>query len=65
VYWDDPADVYGNTATEMAKARTVRDYMLTSLNSGQNVLNANDYSRLPTYLKNGATYYLNGTSFNK
>ncbi|MBJ7457960.1 MAG: substrate-binding domain-containing protein [Thermoleophilaceae bacterium] len=65
IYWDDPADVYGNTATEMAKARTVRDFMLTSLNSGQNVLNANDYSRLPTYLKNGATYYLNGTSFNK
>lgn len=64
-WWDDYSDVYGTSLTEQGKARTVRDFLLTSVNSGQNVLNKNDYSRLPTTLKNAATSALNGTSWNK
>lgn len=46
-FWDDYSDVYGNTATEEAKARTVKDYFTAILYSGQDVLRDNDYAKLP------------------
>jgi len=46
--WDDSAPVYGNTADEQGKARTVRDFLATSVVSaaGQQFANV-DYSPLP------------------
>jgi ABC-type phosphate transport system substrate-binding protein len=46
--WDDNAPVYGNSASEEAKARTVKDYLaLLVSESGQTHLLASDYSALP------------------
>jgi ABC-type phosphate transport system substrate-binding protein len=45
--WDDYADVYGNTTTEQAKARSVKDYINYAVNTGQSLLPGVDYSRLP------------------
>jgi hypothetical protein len=46
--WDDSAPVYGNTPTEEAKARTVKDYLSTIVgNPGQVKLATTDYSALP------------------
>jgi ABC-type phosphate transport system substrate-binding protein len=53
-FWQDYSDVYGTSAVEQAKARTVKDYLTTSFYSGQNMLNANDYTPLPTDLKTGS-----------
>ncbi len=53
-FWDDYSDVYGTSATEQAKARTVKDFLTTSFYSGQNELNKNDYTRLPDDLKIGS-----------
>ncbi|MDO8212961.1 substrate-binding domain-containing protein [Conexibacter sp. CPCC 206217] len=60
--WDDNAVVYGATASEEAKARTVKDYftMLVS-DAGQNAIAGYDYSEVPntaaqplrTYAQNG------------
>ncbi|MEJ7786146.1 MAG: hypothetical protein WKF96_15175 [Solirubrobacteraceae bacterium] len=45
--WDDNAPVYGNTADEQAKARTVKDFLTTIVGSfGQQFANV-DYSPLP------------------
>lgn len=46
--WDDSAPVYGNTADEQAKARSVKDFLTTSVVSaaGQQFTNV-DYSSLP------------------
>jgi ABC-type phosphate transport system substrate-binding protein len=53
-FWDDYADVYGNTAAEQAQARTVKDYITTMMYTGQNTLYANDYSPLPSDLRNAS-----------
>lgn len=46
--WDDNAPVYGNSPTEEAKARTVKDYLgLIVSGAGQAHLLASDYSALP------------------
>jgi ABC-type phosphate transport system substrate-binding protein len=47
VIWDDYADVYGNTNTEQAKARSVKDYETYVTGNGQAVLPGVDYSKLP------------------
>jgi len=46
--WDDSAPVYGNTADEQGKARTVKDFLASSVVSaaGQQFTNV-DYSSLP------------------
>ncbi len=46
--WDDSAPVYGNTADEQGKARTVKDFLATAVVSaaGQQFVNV-DYSALP------------------
>jgi ABC-type phosphate transport system substrate-binding protein len=68
--WDDNAPVYGNTADEQAKARTVRDYLELIVSTvGQNALLGADYSPLPngsdapllTYAQNA----VNAISWNK
>lgn len=47
--FDDNADVYGNTATEEAQARTVFDYVTSIVHpTGQSKLKQNDYSKLST-----------------
>ncbi|MBS1869137.1 MAG: hypothetical protein JSS99_05695 [Actinobacteria bacterium] len=50
--WDDDAPVYGNTADEEAKARSVKDYLQKILVSsvGQGALFGADYSALPPTL---------------
>jgi ABC-type phosphate transport system substrate-binding protein len=53
-FWQDYSDVYGTSATEQAKARTVHDFIETSVYSGQNILASNDYSRLPSDLQRGS-----------
>ncbi len=46
--WDDNAPVYGTTAAEEAKARTVKDYLrLVVSDGGQSYLLSSDYSALP------------------
>lgn len=46
--WDDSAPIYGNTADEQGKARTVKDFLTTAVVSpaGQ-LFTAQDYSALP------------------
>ncbi len=46
--WDDNATVYGVSAIEEQRARTVKDYWESIVsNSGQQLLTLNDYSPLP------------------
>jgi ABC-type phosphate transport system substrate-binding protein len=54
--WDDYATVYGNTAAEELKARTVNDYLRYATSSrGQQVASDNDYSPLPSTPGTGET----------
>ncbi|MFY9469624.1 MAG: hypothetical protein WAP37_05870, partial [Solirubrobacterales bacterium] len=46
-FWDDYADVYGDSRSERRKARTVKDFITTSFYSGQNILYSVDYAPLP------------------
>ncbi|MFY9488742.1 MAG: hypothetical protein WAP35_08620 [Solirubrobacterales bacterium] len=48
-FWDDYADVYGQSVAERRKARTVKDFITTSLYSGQNILYRYDYAPLPVH----------------
>ncbi|MGH2906352.1 MAG: hypothetical protein ACRDKI_06225 [Solirubrobacterales bacterium] len=45
-FWDDYSDVYANSKREQANARTVRDYLTTTLYSGQHTLFKKDYTPL-------------------
>jgi ABC-type phosphate transport system substrate-binding protein len=49
--WDDASTVYGNTAAEQAKQRTIKDYLGYVLGAaGQQEAEEEDYSRLPQSL---------------
>lgn len=59
-FWDDYADVYGNTTAEQTQARTVKDYVTTMMYGGQNSLYSNDYAPVPSDLRNaGRTAIVN------
>ena len=45
--WDDNAAVYGNTATEEAKARTVKDFLGSIVGAFGQQIGVADYSALP------------------
>lgn len=46
--WDDDADVYGNTAAEQGRARTIKDYVtFLASSAAQGKLVPNDYAKLP------------------
>ncbi len=64
-FWDDYADVYGNTAAEQAQARTVKDYITTTMYTGQNQLYQNDYSPVPTYLRTAGQAAIINMNWNK
>ncbi len=50
--FDDNADAYGTSALEEGRARTVKDYLTYIVNEGQGLLFANDYTALPTAIRN-------------
>ena len=54
-----------NAAAEERKARTVRDYLLSSVTVGQNALGAFDYAPLSPALQTLATNAVNQIGFNK
>jgi ABC-type phosphate transport system substrate-binding protein len=57
--WDDNAAVYGASATEEAKARTVKDYLATIVGPGQGFNNV-DYSPLPNSARTPLLQYAQG-----
>ncbi len=64
--WDDNAPVYGNTQTEEAKARTVKDYLSLIVSAvGQVKLASTDYSPLPSSLADIARTGVNAIDWNK
>lgn len=65
--WDDNAPVYGNTADEQAKARSVKDYLEKIIVSGvgQGALFGADYSALPPTLLGYAQNAVNAIGWNK
>lgn len=65
--WDDNAPVYGNTADEQAKARTVKDYLEKIIVSGvgQGALFGADYSALPPTLLGYSQNAVNAIGWNK
>lgn len=65
--WDDNAPVYGNTADEQAKARSVKDYLEKIIVSGvgQGALFGADYSALPPALLGYAQNAVNAIGWNK
>ncbi|MDO8185020.1 hypothetical protein Q5424_20845 [Conexibacter sp. JD483] len=64
--WDDNAPVYGNTADEEAKARTVKDYLsLIVSDAGQTFLLTSDYSALPTQTQTWARTGVDAINWNK
>lgn len=64
--WDDDAPVYGATAAEEAKARTVKDYLaLVTGSDGQGVLAAHDYAPLPAALAASAQAAVDRIDWNR
>ena len=65
--WDDDAPVYGNTPTEEAMARSVKDYLQKILvsSTGQAALFGADYSALPPTLLTYAQNAVNAIGWNK
>ncbi|MFY9488740.1 MAG: hypothetical protein WAP35_08610, partial [Solirubrobacterales bacterium] len=64
-FWDDYFDVYGNVGNEQAQARTVKDFITTSLYTGQNLLYANDYTPLPSNLRQASQVAIVQMNWNK
>lgn len=64
-FWDDYADVYGNTAAEQAKARTVKDLLTTSFYTGQNLMYGADYATLPSAIRTNGQLAINTMNWNK
>jgi ABC-type phosphate transport system substrate-binding protein len=65
--WDDNAPVYGNTPTEEAMARTVKDYLerIIVSSTGQGALFGADYSALPPALLTYSQNAVNAIGWNK
>lgn len=64
--WDDNADVYGVSALEEERARTVKDYFtFVTSDAGQLLLTANDYVELPPALQAIATAGVAAVNYNK
>lgn len=64
--WDDAADVYGTTATEQARARTVKDYLQYVLSpTGVTDARSNDYGDMPAAVKAIADAGVNQLGWNK
>lgn len=64
--WDDNADVYGVSALEEERARTVKDYFtFVTSDAGQLLLTANDYVELPSALQAIAVTGVNAVNYNK
>lgn len=64
--WDDNAAVYGASAAEEGKARTVKDYLeLIVSNGGQNLLLGADYSPLPASIVTAAQNGVAAIDWNK
>jgi len=64
--WDDNADVYGNSALEEERARTVKDYFtFVTSDAGQLLLTANDYVELPSSLQAIAQAGVASIDYNK
>ncbi len=64
--FDDNAPVWGNTAAEEQKARSVKDYWTNVVGiGGQSILFANDYSPLPLAIQSVAAAGIASVGWNK